>query len=744
MKLVLLWLSLYLVQSMNVDGFVPSRSSFVPTFKFTTTLFQSANDYKFEFSWALSKDDFYGMMELSQPVNNTLILKDAWVAIGFGTGMFNSEIITCHGLTNGSVSMFERRSDNRYMPPSIFYSKNTSISMPISGSMKDGKQTCIFQRKLSPQDPDYVKLSAVGLMNLIWAFNPTSSLNYKQERFTFHAPTHRGSFVAVTSGKTIPNTKTDFPIKQTHGILMMCAWLIVLPSGAFYARYFRTTINWFIVKLIVQTLGLVLAVISTVCILTTQWRIDGLHGIMGVTVLSLLLVQILFGGVSVIAFSYTPFNSFRGFSKKCHTFIGITLFTLSFVQIGIGLHKIYPWEEKRDGSMFWGFYFGAIIFWIVATFMAELLWGNSLHKKERETLFDEEQAIKSVTNDGMKNYTWESLHQAVMDGKLLVVTKGRWVYDLSTWYQSHPGGRRILQMVSGTDVTFELVNQYSDTLIHLKIEPPQKTYQSDTKLLKKISLSDIRNEPIDDPLDFDSSPISLLTENDLAILKQSRVKHAHSRFAIQKLSQFLVGEIPAENNTFRPSVNSSNTINNENLPFENYEFRRYVITKKEIQSTSSFQKQIILFKFCMVYPSIKQNQPVNFIPGQSVQIQVCKDGKYISRYYTPIKGDLISFEILVKIEPDGIMSQYLLQQNCGANQIKIRGPFGSSILPKSFHDKAIPFQFPERIYFFAGGSGITLFIQLTNYILYNTKLPRRVIRFLILTVTGHSKISTHW
>lgn len=42
---------------------------------------------------------------------------------------------------------------------------------------------------------------------------------------------------------------------------------------------------------------------------------------------------------------------------------------------------------------------------------------------------------------------------------LLVVADGRFVYDMSKWIFSHPGGQQILLMVAGTDITSDYFNE---------------------------------------------------------------------------------------------------------------------------------------------------------------------------------------------------------------------------------------------------------------------------------------------
>lgn len=53
----------------------------------------------------------------------------------------------------------------------------------------------------------------------------------------------------------------------------------------------------------------------------------------------------------------------------------------------------------------------------------------------------------------LKSFTWKTLGDAIADGAMYVVADGRYVYDISQWVTSHPGGRIILHSVCGTDIS---------------------------------------------------------------------------------------------------------------------------------------------------------------------------------------------------------------------------------------------------------------------------------------------------
>lgn len=61
--------------------------------------------------------------------------------------------------------------------------------------------------------------------------------------------------------------------------------------------------------------------------------------------------------------------------------------------------------------------------------------------------------------------------------------------------------------------------------------------------------------------------------------------------------------------------------------------------------------------------------------------------EHVSRYYTPINGNILAFEIIVINKPDGVLTPSLTKQRPGNRQFKIRGPFGRPL--QSSHAAAL-------------------------------------------------------
>ena len=155
------------------------------------------------------------------------------------------------------------------------------------------------------------------------------------------------------------------------------------------------------------------------------------------------------------------------------------------------------------------------------------------------------------------------------------------------------------------------------------------------------------------------SSLPLLIPEKEKYLQLSRRTHVHTQLAVKKLSSLLIGQISHPTNEFDP-----------------LEYRRYGLVEKTSLDSAS------RLKFCLLYPYTdgRVNEPIEFLPGQSVQICVKVKGRnggkeLITRYFTPISGSLTSFEIECKFVTGGLMSDFLKRLKKGTRQIKIRGPF---------------------------------------------------------------------
>ncbi|KAJ3114097.1 hypothetical protein HDU96_002557 [Phlyctochytrium bullatum] len=349
-----------------------------------------------------------------------------------------------------------------------------------------------------------------------------------------------------------------------------------------------------------------------------------------------------------------------------------------------------------------------------------------------------------------KTFTWADIAAEVAGGRLLVVANRRYVYDATKWINSHPGGTLVLYAVAGTDISFDFfrdsgfdaaevtpIHQYASNTPRraLPAPPPTQNGASIAATLANGRTQRVLAEPIDMTDTFQHS----LTAMDWRLIHRARRRNVHSLAAVQRLASYYVGEL------------------NDPLERSPDEYRRYAITAKELVSkgsgvwaTSEGERSgngfnisggsaraagrqgsrrsqsstssalgpsggpIYKLRLCLLHPTPESFLEPVFVPGDTVELQARIGGEVVTRRYSPINGNPVAFEIIVRVKPGGLMSSWLAQQKVGERQVKVRGPMGTRLLSPS---PSLPEGVPKDILFLAGGTGITPCLQIINCLL---------------------------
>ncbi|KAJ3247506.1 hypothetical protein HK104_007796, partial [Borealophlyctis nickersoniae] len=123
----------------------------------------------------------------------------------------------------------------------------------------------------------------------------------------------------------------------------------------------------------------------------------------------------------------------------------------------------------------------------------------------------------------------------------------------------------------------------------------------------------------------------VLTESDWLRIVRARRTHVHSRVAIARLANLLVGEVPASTVPAPDSGVSSTTLTTPASAegggsirrFDAWEYRRYALTEKTLVVPGGGGNAIYRLRFCLLYPyEPREGAPEGFEPGQCVEIQV--------------------------------------------------------------------------------------------------------------------------
>eukprot|EP00842_Homolaphlyctis_polyrhiza_P000701 jgi/Hompol1/1631/HPOL_003726-RA len=577
------------------------------------------------------------------------------------------------------------------------------------------------------------------------------------------------------------------------GESMLDAQFIVCHLGEDY-KYLRSMPGWIYIKIITVLVAIFVIFIMLLIILNNVLYLDRPHAILGLTITALILVQLIIGIISLSALTRESLTQHRPVIRIVHRCVGSSVCILAIAQMALGIETLYPWVEPR-GKEVWIVYIVFVCFWGLAFAEMEIHWrayfgfekpwrvgrdreyvrapiattgvdtvaGGGIRDsvatqvERSSTTVGRRKLVKSVSGSPFditvvrplaEQFTWESLDEAVAAGRMLVVGNGRYVYDISRWVYSHPGGQIILHAVNGTDISNDYFHEagFDAEEFTPKIEAPQQREGRNQFTLPRGQRHDV--EPADSIRSWIVSTVddgthalamlSELTDDDWSCVVKARRTHVHTRLAIQRLSQLLVGELQSSAEAVE-RYHSSQTLYQDpsatagrppaSRIFDRSEYRRYAMSSKQLITTQLTSTPIYRLRFCLLYPyDHRDAAPRKFVPGECIEIQARVHGQIVSRYYSPLaNGSLTAFDIFVKCVPAGIMSTFLINQNCGDRQFKVRGPFGSPLVSIERPLKLGSSQWlPDQLVFVAGGTGVTPFLQLLSYVFLPTLEKIRV------------------
>ena len=478
------------------------------------------------------------------------------------------------------------------------------------------------------------------------------------------------------------------------------------------------------VHISLQSIGIIGILVFVAVIIPEITSLDRSHTIIGLSLLSLLTIQLIIGVGNTMGLKYDQEIRTRSKIRRIHQIIGLIITLLSIIQVYFGLDIMYPLVGSfplsnaafapRNYQAVWIVYFCVISFLVIFFIAMEIF----MYLKRRDSLNSAKKATPGssvVINNAstaslvetrlasaprrdtfLKNYTWKTLGEDILAGKLLVVANCKYVYDVSKWITSHPGGQIIMYMAVGTDITndYFLESGYdaeSFTPQRLK----EKIDRNSTNLKAPLQREGSFTNPSGSVTSIDDIDSSLngLSGDDYKSLIKARRTHVHTRTAVRKLAELLVGELslPALNT---PAINTTSNPKS----FDRFEYRRYALIGKTLL-TGTTDTPVYLLRFCLLYPyDVREGEPAKIFPGECVEIQSRIGNDWVSRYYTPV-GNLQNFEITIKRQKGGIFSGFLADQIVGNRQFKIRGLFGDPLIHPNQRISVGPRWVPERIYF---------------------------------------------
>ncbi|KAJ3217556.1 hypothetical protein HK099_005430 [Clydaea vesicula] len=668
----------------------------------------------------------------------------SWVGVGFGNSMRTTDFVICHQLAENHNKIHEHKSNGNYEPPPKF--KGDWIIKPVSAIFysnlsEESVFYCEFERPTRPNDfsnPNgaHANIDVQGVQMLLFAFNPASGINVRDEPFTYHSPDHHFNYQAnLAGGSLIRVSGQSFENKQVHGIGMSAIWLLLFPFGIFYGRYLKSTSGWILLHAILQTLGTISVIAFLFAIIpeVSNFKASSPHAVIGVILISGILLQLTFGIINALVYFglniLYPFISPRELSAWYIFFIVIGFWGLLFIATEM-FFRISIYRSKKSETIYGGSDFKS-----VAEKFRNNDKGDFSNVESNQTAIEKIISGQQINKDGFKErsadfkfFTWETLNKEITDSnKIYVVANGKYVYDCSKWINSHPGGQIILYQVAGTDITtdyfFEAgfdAEEFTPKFFKPRL-PGGKLTRRNTNTPSICSGQSGHLEP---SLFIEAAKnAEILTEMEWNTIVKARRTHIHTKLAIEKLASLLIGELQADT-----GGNSRMTLDTRSpKEFDRFEYRRYGLIQKRVSSDPTSKNLILNLKFCDLYPFlVKENEPVKFKAGECIEIQIRINGSWVSRYYTPM-GTLKCFEINIKIYPNGLVGNFFIKQKLGDRQFKVRGPFGDTLFdPSKQISNRTNDWLPDKLFMITAGSGFTVSLQVIHILLLPTLEPIRV------------------
>lgn len=301
---------------------------------------------------------------------------NAWVAVGFGSSMQNSDMIiaiSSSNTNNTSPRLGEWLPTGAYESP--VKNPNAPLIHPIVVSQSGPIMVAVFNRQTGSQSIDSTHASLTDTsqpINMIWSFNAqppsTAPLGW-----SFWHGNNRGSFsVNLQSGDGTITTGISIVNKRIHGLGMALAWLILMPLGVFLSRYYRFKNNWMLAHISLQVSALLLVLSMLILIVVTVHNVPfspstlstgsifpKLHSIFGFTLFSLLFCQGLLGCLNRLGLEgrNEMVERARPVIKQIHNWSGRTLLLIGYIQVGFGIQILYPVSELANrGLVVWILY----------------------------------------------------------------------------------------------------------------------------------------------------------------------------------------------------------------------------------------------------------------------------------------------------------------------------------------------------------------------------------------------------
>ncbi|KAK5989575.1 NADH-cytochrome b5 reductase 1 [Cladobotryum mycophilum] len=335
-----------------------------------------------------------------------------------------------------------------------------------------------------------------------------------------------------------------------------------------------------------------------------------------------------------------------------------------------------------------------------------------------------EYTAQEVAKHKSPNDVWMTIH-----GK---------VYDVTKYLDSHPGGLEVLTEAAGTDASEEFDNAgHSEDAFEIMADLCVGTLKNAKKKkavrLQSIALVSLGTAALSyGAVKYSSQiPLHLIKNVNLPSLPTSLSIPALQRGGPSSEYGFVKGFlIGASVLTVANTLLAQSMLNMIRKETNFLDYPAHYRVPKAIESDillrrgwlSSTSAPLTLTKKMLIAPNVYRlifdlpspDAIVGLPTGQHVAITANVDGETITRSYTPVSNnsDIGTLELVIKVYPDGKLTNgYLAKLNEG-DEVQFRGPKGAMRYTRGLC---------KKIGMLAGGTGITPMFQLIRAICENDR-----------------------
>jgi cytochrome b involved in lipid metabolism len=380
-----------------------------------------------------------------------------WMAIGFGTGMRDADVIMM-AVKNGAPEALDAKSSG-YMLPVLDSQQDVTV---VSGSESGGVTTISFKRALNTGDAND-KAIVPGGNDVIVAWDPASD-NYGPHgvnrvaglRVNFLAAPTGGNGTGGAGGFAAPSAADlEAQIRQAkffaygfHGLSMFSTWGVLVPAGVFTVRFAKHLSAWQVFHRWSMMLAATITIPAAGAALAAAASGEAIaHQYIGVTVAATLVMQIVAGSVvrQMLRGENEPPSSFY-WSRSGHRWFGWLLTSAGMTNCYLGVAELLP-EAK----------YGVLVYFVVITLAFVVL---GVYDDITRDKLSSPSKLKSTTDNKLdKTFIAESTQSMTMldvkksrsRGEKLVILDG-WVFNVTKFIPNHPGGAWLVEASVGSDI----------------------------------------------------------------------------------------------------------------------------------------------------------------------------------------------------------------------------------------------------------------------------------------------------